>query len=456
MTGVVADPVAELTVLLGEAVVDDPDRMIAYRRDQSLLTPVGEPLALVRARTVADVATTLKTAHRYGIPVVTRGAGTGLAGGANALDGCIVLSTEKLTRILEIDERSRTATVEAGVINGDLAAAVAGHGLWYVPDPGSRAISTIGGNLATNAGGACCAKYGVTSDHVARITAVLADGRIIHTGSATRKNVAGLNLTQLLVGSEGTLAVIVEATMRLRAKPSETATVVAGFVDPVHAVDAVMAIQTVADPCLVELMDRTTIAAVNDMTHMGLDESAGALLLIQCDGDGAVTEADRCATACRNAAATEIYETTDPAESDGLMQARRVALTALERRGSTLLDDLAVPVPRLSKMLRAITAIADRHQLLIGTFGHAADGNLHPTIVFDAADADMTARAHRAFDDMVAQCLALGGSITGEHGIGVLKRPYLESMIGPTEQELMAGVKTVFDPTGILNPGRAI
>jgi D-lactate dehydrogenase (cytochrome)/glycolate oxidase len=192
------------------------------------------------------------------------------------------------------------------------------------------------------------------------------------------------------------------------------------------------------------------------MTHMGLDESAGALLLIQCDGDGAVTEADRCATACRNAAATEIYETTDPAESDGLMQARRVALTALERRGSTLLDDLAVPVPRLSEMLRAITAIADRHQLLIGTFGHAADGNLHPTIVFDAADADMTARALRAFDDMVAQCLALGGSITGEHGIGVLKRPYLESMIGPTEQELMAGVKTVFDPTGILNPGRAI
>ncbi|WAM19405.1 FAD-binding oxidoreductase [Rhodococcus sp. JS3073] len=456
MTGVVADPVAELTVLLGEAVVDDPDRLIAYRRDQSLLTPVGEPLALVRARTVADVATTLKTAHRYGIPVVTRGAGTGLAGGANALDGCIVLSTEKLNRILEIDERSRTATVEAGVINGDLAAAVAGHGLWYVPDPGSRAISTIGGNLATNAGGACCAKYGVTSDHVARITAVLADGRIIHTGSATRKNVAGLNLTQLLVGSEGTLAVIVEATMRLRTKPSKTATVVAAFADPVHAVNAVMAIQTVADPCLVELMDRTTITAVNDMTHMGLDESAGALLLVQCDGDGAVTEADRCATACRNAAATEIYETTDPAESDGLIQARRVALTALERRGSTLLDDLAVPVPRLPEMLNAITAIADRHQLLIGTFGHAADGNLHPTIVFDAADADMTARAHRAFDDLVAQCLALGGSITGEHGIGVLKRPYLEAMIGPTERELMAGVKAVFDPAGILNPGRAV
>ncbi|MFD9668315.1 FAD-binding oxidoreductase [Rhodococcus sp. NPDC059968] len=456
MTGVVADPVAELTVLLGDAVVDDPDRMIAYRRDQSLLTPFGDPLTLVRARTVADVATTLKTAHQYGISVVTRGAGTGLAGGANALDGCIVLSTEKLNRILEIDERSRTATVEAGVINGDLAAAVAGHGLWYVPDPGSRAISTIGGNLATNAGGACCAKYGVTSDHVARITAVLADGRIIHTGSATRKNVAGLNLTQLLVGSEGTLAVIVEATMRLRTKPSETATVVAAFADPVHAVDAVMAIQTVADPCLVELMDQTTITAVNDMTHMGLDESAGALLLIQCDGDGAVTEADRCAKACRNAAATEIYETTDPAESDGLIQARRVALTALERRGSTLLDDLAVPVPRLPEMLTAITAIADRHQLLIGTFGHAADGNLHPTIVFDAADADMTARAHRAFDDMVAQCLALGGSITGEHGIGVLKRPYLESMIGPTERELMAGVKAAFDPTGILNPGRAV
>ncbi|MFC9769045.1 FAD-binding oxidoreductase [Rhodococcus jostii] len=456
MTVVTTGPVAGLLAALGDAVVTDSDTMIAYTRDQSLLSPSGHPIAVVRARTTDHVVTTLKTAHRYGIPVVTRGAGTGLAGGANAIDGCIVLSTEKLDRILTIDEQSRTATVEPGVINGDLAAAAAERGLWYVPDPGSRAVSTIGGNLATNAGGACCAKYGVTGDHVARIKAVLTDGRIIHTGAATRKNVAGLNLTQLLVGSEGTLAVIVEATMRLRRPPARTATVVAAFAEPVQAVDAVMAIQAVADPSLVELMDRTTISAVNDMTHMGLDQTAGALLLIQCDGDAAPAEAQRSADACRAAAATELYVSTDPAEGDALMQARSVALTALERRGSTLLDDLAVPVPRLPHMLDAITRIADHHHLLIGTFGHAADGNLHPTIVFDAADPDATERAHQAFDEMVARCLALGGSITGEHGVGDLKRRYLEPMIGSVERSLMAEVKAAFDPTGILNPGRAI
>lgn len=456
MTVVTTGPVADLVACLGDAVVTDGDTMIAYTRDQALLSPSGQPIAVVRARTVDDVVTTLQTAYRYTIPVVTRGAGTGLAGGANAIDGCIVLSTEKLDRILSIDEQSRTATVEPGVINGDLATAAAERGLWYVPDPGSRAISTIGGNLATNAGGACCAKYGVTGDHVARIKAVLADGRIIHTGAATRKNVAGLNLTQLLVGSEGTLAVIVEATMRLRRAPARMATVVAAFAEPVQAVDAVLAIQAVADPSLVELMDRTTISAVNDMTRMGLDETAGALLLIQCDGDAAEQEARRCADACRAAAAIELYLSSDPAEGDALMQARRVALTALERRGSTLLDDLAVPVPRLPHMLDAISRIADRHHLLIGTFGHAADGNLHPTIVFDAADPDATERARQAFDEMVTRCLALGGSITGEHGVGDLKRNYLETMVGTHEQVLMGQIKAVFDPPGILNPGRAI
>lgn len=441
---------------LGDALVTDPDRMLAYRRDQSLLTEAGMPLALVRARDTDDVVDTLKWAHRHGVPVVTRGAGTGLAGAANALDGCIVLSVEKLNEILHIDAAARTATVQPGVINGDLAAAVAEHGLWYVPDPGSRAISTIGGNLATNAGGTCCAKYGVTADHVARIKAVLADGRIIHTGAVTRKNVAGLNLTQLLVGSEGTLAVIVEATMRLRAAPTAASTVVAAFPSTAQAIEAVLAIRDRAEPCLLELMDRTTIAAVNEMTHMGLDESAGALLLIQCDGRDAAAEARTCAAACTEVGATEVYDTDDPVEGEEFMQARRVALTALERQGSTLLDDLAVPIPRLPEMLSAIEHIAQKHSLVIGTFGHAADGNLHPTIVFDAADDDHTRRAQLAFDEMVAECLALGGSISGEHGIGVLKQPYLEQMVGSVERELMSKVKAAFDPTSILNPGRGI
>ncbi|MEV6338877.1 FAD-linked oxidase C-terminal domain-containing protein [Nocardia vinacea] len=456
MTVAITGPIKELTALLGDVAMTDSDSMLAYTRDQSLLSPAGRPIAVVRARMINDVVTTLRTASKYRVPVVTRGAGTGLAGGANALDGCIVLSTERLNRILEIDEFSRTATVECGVVNGDLASAAAERGLWYVPDPGSRAFSTIGGNLATNAGGACCAKYGVTGDHVARIKAVLADGRIIHTGASTRKNVAGLNLTQLLVGSEGTLAVIVEATMRLRTPPTHTATVVAAFSESVQAGNAVMDIQNVADPSLCEIMDRTTIAAVNDMTRMGLDKKSAALLLIQCDGDAAAAEAERCGHACEAAAATEVYTTTDSVESDGLMQARRLALPALERRGSTLLDDLAVPVPRLPEMLDAITRIAGRHQLVVGTFGHASDGNLHPTIVFDRNDAVATERAIRAFDEMVDQCLALGGSITGEHGVGGLKRRYIESMVGSVEISLMSKVKAVFDPFGILNPGRAI
>ncbi|WP_067892412.1 FAD-binding oxidoreductase [Nocardia vaccinii] len=447
-------PVAELTASLGDVVVTDRDAMLGYTRDQSLLSPAGHPMAVVRARSVDHVVTTLRIAHRYRVPVVTRGAGTGLAGGANAIDGCIVLSTERMNRIIEIDERARTASVECGVVNGDLASAAAERGLWYVPDPGSRAISTIGGNLATNAGGPCCAKYGVTGDHAVRIKAVLADGRIIHTGSETRKNVAGYNLTQLLVGSEGTLAVIVEATMRLRTRASHTATVVAAFGASVEAVDAVLAARAVADPSLCEFMDRTTISAINAMTRMGLDETAEALLLIQCDGEAAAAEAQRCAHACRAAAATEVYLSADAAESAALMQARSMALPALERRGSTLLDDLAVPVPRLHEMLGAIREIAERHQLVIGTFGHAADGNLHPTIVFDAADPVAVERASRAFEEMVGECLALGGSITGEHGVGNLKRPYLESMVGSVQTELMSQLKAVFDPTGILNPGR--
>ncbi|WP_370182041.1 FAD-binding oxidoreductase [Rhodococcus wratislaviensis] len=452
----VLTPVSELTAALGDAVVTEPDLMLAYRRDQSLLTAAGMPLALVRARDTDDVVAALKIAHRHGVPVVTRGAGTGLAGAANALDGCIVLSMEKMNAVLDIDPAARTATVQPGVINGDLAAAAAEHGLWYVPDPGSRAISSIGGNLATNAGGTCCAKYGVTGDHVARIKAVLADGRIIHTGAATRKNVAGLNLTQLLVGSEGTLAVIVEATMRLRAAPTAAATVVASFPETAQAIEAVLAIRQVAEPCLAELMDRTTIAAVNDMTHMGLDESAGALLLIQCDGRDSTAEARICAQACADAGATEVYDTDDPVEGEAFMQARRVALTALERRGSTLLDDLSVPVHRLPEMLQAIEGIATRYDLTIGTFGHAADGNLHPTIVFDASDSEQSARALQSFDEMVVECLALGGSISGEHGIGVLKEPHMEAMVGATERELMARVKEAFDPTGILNPGRGL
>ncbi|WP_100459728.1 FAD-binding oxidoreductase [Mycobacteroides abscessus] len=453
----VQDVVEMLRQALGEAVTHDENSMLGYRRDQSFLTDAGRPIALVRARTVDDVVLTLKIANSHGTPVVTRGAGTGLAGAANAVEGCILLSTERMNTILKIDTQARTATVQPGVLNADLAAAAKAVGLWYVPDPGSRAISSIGGNLATNAGGPCCTKYGVTADHVARIKAVLSDGRVVHTGADTRKNVAGLNLTQLLVGSEGTLAVIVEATMRLRVASTAASTVVANFAKTSEAIAAVLSITESAEPCLVELMDSTTVSAVNDMTRMGLEHSEGsALLLVQCDGRDAAAEAATSAAACARSGATEVYRTDDPAEGEDFMQARRVALTALERRGRTLLDDVAVPVPRLPEMLAAIESTSRRHGVLIGTFGHAADGNLHPTIVFDAANSGEVARAKQAFDDIVSACLSLGGSISGEHGIGVLKHSYLETMVGSTERELMLGIKRAFDPAGILNPGRGI
>ncbi|GAA1949696.1 FAD-binding oxidoreductase [Catenulispora subtropica] len=440
------DPAAFLAELASAVpVVLDPHVLMAYQRDQAALAEAGTPLALVRARSVDDVAATLRTASAHGVPVVTRGAGTGLAGGANAIDGCVVLSTAAMDGIISIDKVARTATVQCGVLNGTLSAAAADQGLWYAPDPASKAVSTIGGNIATNAGGGCCLRYGVTGDHVLALTAVLASGEVLRTGTATRKNVAGLDLTRLLVGSEGTLAVIVEAVLRLRVPPPPQATLVAFFDSLRKAGDAVVAIEQAGTPSLLELMDRTTIAAVEEHTRMGLDLTAGALLIVQDES------LDAYADACRGAGF--VAQTDDPEEGEQFLAARRLALPALERKGLTLLDDVAVPPPLIADMMDRVQAIADRYGLVIGTFGHAGDGNLHPTIVFDREAAD-TARA--AFDEILAAALSLGGTITGEHGIGSLKTPHLADMLGPTERALMARIKAAFDPGNILNPGRAL
>jgi D-lactate dehydrogenase (cytochrome)/glycolate oxidase len=437
-------------------VVVDPDLLESYRRDRATLAPAGRPEVAVRALSLEDVVATLQVAGEHGVPVVTRGAGSGLSGGANALDGCIVLSTAEMTTILDIDPLQRTATVQCGVLTGDLGTAVAQLGLHYPPDPASRAFSTIGGNIATNAGGGCCLKYGVTGDHIAALTAVLADGTVIRTGALPRKNVAGYDLTRLLVGSEGTLAVIVEATLRLRPALAPPATLVAFFDTPSTAGDAVVALEQQAEPSLLELMDRTTIGAVEELTKMGLDTTAGALLLVQSDTHDSAEEILRFAAACESAGATYVAHTSDPLEGEQLLNARRMALPALERRGTTLLDDVAVPKPAIPAMLDAIASIADRYGIVVGTFGHAGDGNLHPTIVFDAADPGSRAVAAAAFDDILAAALELGGTITGEHGVGVLKQPYLAGMLGTPERALMARVKSAFDPAGLLNPGRAI
>lgn len=441
--------IEELRTAISAPVVTSADSLAAYRRDQSRFTDAGRPALAVRATSVEDVAAALRWADEHRVPVVARGAGSGLAGGANAIDGCLVVDLTGLTR-LEIDPVARTAIVGAGVVNQDLDDAAGAHGLFYAPDPGSRSLSTVGGNLATNAGGMCCAKYGVTADHALALTAVLPGGQVLRTGTATRKNVAGLDLTRLLVGSEGTLAVIVEATVRLLPAPDRLATAALVFPTAEQAVDAVLDLLRRITPSAVELMDATTLAAVNRMTRMGLSESP--TLLVQCDGDDAAREILVAVRTAERHGALEVAHTDDIDEGRALMEARRVALTALERTGSVLLDDVCVPVHQLPELMARIAAAARRWQVSVGTFGHAADGNLHPTILFDPARQADSARG--CFDDILSAALALGGTVSGEHGVGSLKLPHLVEQLGGVERDLLRRIRDAFDPHGIMNPGR--
>jgi len=454
MTGssIPEEAVAELCSVLGDRVLLDPDVMLAHTRDQCHLTPAGTPLAVVRATSTSDVVATMQWATASGAAVVVRGAGTGLAGGANAIDGGVVLDLARMDAILDIDPVARTARVQAGVVNGVLDAAARKVGLRYVPDPGSKDISTIGGNIATNAGGLCCVKHGVTADHVDSLVAVLADGRVIRPGRSTRKDVAGLDLVRLLTGSEGTLAVLVEATVRLLPLAPVTATAALTFSSLADAVATVRSLEMT--PSVAELMDATTVQCVNDATGMGLDQDSAALVLVQCDGPSATSDIAHVLEAARACGALEVHATDDAAEGAAFMAARRAALPALERKGSVLLDDVSVPLHQLPTLVERIIALSARLGVCIGTFGHLADGNLHPTIVFDAHDPDACVRAEQAFAEILDLTLALDGSITGEHGVGTLKLAHLDRQIGFTELTLMREIKRVFDPANLLNPGK--
>ncbi len=445
-----------MRVLPDGATQTDPDVVSSFARDQAPLAPAGIAAALVRAKSEADVITTLRFANPRKIPVVTRGAGTGLAGGANAVDGCIVLSVLAMDRIIRVDDATRTAVVEPGVLNAVLAREAATRGLYYAPDPASREISTIGGNIATNAGGSCCLKYGVTGDHVAALRVVLADGTVVRTGSVTAKNVAGLDLTRLLVGSEGTLGVVTEATVRLRRAPRPASTLVAFFSSVNDAANAIVEMEKDLDLSLIEVMDRTTLVAVEKMTQMGLDTEAAAFVLVQSDAPTAAAMIERATDICRLHAARDVMASSDPEEGKQLLTARRLALPALEKLGATLLDDVAVPKPALPTMFARIDDIARKHQLIIGTFGHAGDGNLHPTIVWAHGDPQAETAAREAFNDIVLAAMELGGTIAGEHGVGSLKQSYMKQMVGEAERALMLRIKFAFDPNNILNPNKAI
>lgn len=448
--------VDEVTAEVGAAnVVTDPDVIAAHAHDRTALIGAGTAQALVRARTTEHVQATLRLATQHRVPVVTRGAGTGLSGASNATDGCIILSTAAMDQILDIDVAARTVRTQPGILNAQLAAEVAKHGLWYPPDPASREICSIGGNIATNAGGSCCLKYGVTTEYVAALTVVLADGTLMRTGAPTRKNVAGLDLTRLLVGSEGTLAVTVEATLRLRPAPRAATTLVGFFPTAADAGQAVVAMGAVADLSLVELMDRTTVLAVEKMTRMGLDTDAGTMLLCQSDS-GQSSDIERAAEAALAAGASDVLTTDDPEEGEGLLAARRAAVPAMEKLdGAALLDDVGVPVPRVPQLITDIEAIAQRLGVTVGTFGHAGDGNLHPMIVYTPGNAASEELAMVAFGQIVEAAIALGGTVSGEHGIGTVKLSHLDGMIDPAARMMMHRIKAAFDPLGILNPGKS-
>ena len=442
---------ALLDALPADAVVVDVDVVDAYRFDRAKTVVPGQPIALVRASSTAEVSATLQVASRLGVGVVTRGAGTGLSGGSAAVDGCITLSTERMRRI-EIDPGSMLAVAQPGALNVEVKQAARAEGLWYPPDPSSFEICSIGGNLATNAGGLCCVKYGVTTDYVLGIEVVLADGTIARLGGRTIKDVAGLDLKRLFVGSEGTLGVITEATLRLRPIPAPASTVVATFADPVDAGRAVTAVMASQRPSALELMDRAAVAAVESVKPMGLDTSMGALLLGQSDaGDDTSARVAELAERC---GATYVAVTDDPDEGELLMAARRMAIPCVERLGSVLIEDVGVPIPQIPALLAEVAAIAERHDTAIPVIGHAGDGNFHPLVTFDPSDPDAVARADMAFGAVMDAALALGGTITGEHGVGSLKVRHLATQLGPDVLDLSRRVKAALDPQGILNPGK--
>ena len=447
--------VAQLMSELGDSVSIDDHSLSAVCRDRSGWDSATSPLALVTARSVSEVQFVMRLASKFRIPVVPRGAGTGLAGGAVATKGAIVLSTSALCRIIEIAPTDQLAVVESGVINQSLSDAAASHGLTFSPDPASKAISTIGGNIATNAGGLLCAKYGVTRDAVLGLAVVLADGRLLRTGRRSVKGVTGYDLTALFTGSEGTLGVIVEATVALRPLPSGGVVTIGAFFDTVSAAAAASALVTAARlrPAVMELMDGGALLAVDSYNGTDLASRGSAYLLVQTDGGLAESEAEQINHLLRGAGGT-VEISANLADGEALLATRRSFHPALLALGEVLIEDVCVPRSQLAAMFDAITQIGARHGLSIPTVAHAGDGNLHPNFMLPAGSRGVPQQVWDAADELFTAALALGGTLTGEHGVGVLKKRWLKAEIGTDSYELQRGIKAVFDPLGIMNPGK--
>jgi len=439
-------------------VVTDPDQIGAYSLDEHSYVTPGQPCAVVVAHETSDVVAALRWATENRVPVIPRGAGTGIVGGTAAVDGCLILSLARMTAIRELAPEDELAVVEPGVINAELDREARKHGLMYAPDPSSFETCTIGGNIATNAGGLRCVKYGVTRESVLGLEAVLADGTVLRTGRRTLKGVVGYDLTSLLVGSEGTLAVVTEATLRLRPAPRQPpVTVAAEFGTIRRAAEAVWAIVRAAvGPSLLELMDRATLEALDDWRNIGLEPTTGAMLLAQADGPDAPQAAAAMAQCCEQAGASVVAVSQDEAEAAQLLTVRRTAFNAIERIGACLIEDVCVPRSKLPEMFDAVGRIAARHGVSVPTVAHAGDGNLHPVFVFDRLLPEIPAEVWAAADEVFREALALGGTLTGEHGVGTLKRHWLGEELGAPTLAANLAIKQALDPLGILNPGKAI
>lgn len=442
---------ALLAILPVENVVTSPESLEAYRWDRAEDPRAALPIAVVRAETTEHVQLAVGVAARAGVPIVPRGAGTGLSAGASSAQPALVISLERM-RGIEIDAPSRVAVVQSGALNVEVKRAAAAHGLWYPPDPSSYEICSIGGNIATNAGGLCCVKYGVTSDYVLGLTVVLADGRAVTLGGPRLKDVSGLALTKLFVGSEGTLGIVTEAVLRLIPAQRAKTTLVAIFGELAAAMAAVVDITRTHRPAMMEFLDHAAIAAIEDDRRMGLDRDAAGMLIMQIDEGGAEAAA-AIEAICEGHGASECYSTGDPDEGEQFVEARRAALPAFEKLGSLLLEDIGVPLPKLGEFVLGVETIAAAHDVIVSVAAHAGDGNTHPLIVIDREDEEQQRRAHDAYGDVMALAMRLGGTISGEHGVGRLKAPWLEQSLGGDAYELNLRIKAALDPQGLLNPG---
>ncbi len=440
------------------------DRLFIGEEDRIVYSYDGTPLhavlpdAIVRPTTKEQISSILKLANKESFAVVPRGAGSGLSGGSIPVKNSIVIDLSRWNSILEIDTENLTAWVEPGVITSQLHQAVEAIGLFYPPDPGSMNICTIGGNVAENSGGLRGLKYGVTKNYVMGLEVVLPDGSIIQCGGKTVKDVAGYNLKDFFIGSEGTLGIFTKILLKLIPKPEASKTMVAYFntqEDAGRTVSSIIAQKII--PCTVEFLDRTTIQCVEEFSKIGLPTNIESLLLLEVDGHPAVVEeeAQKIVECCRNNHATDVKIAQTIDEAMNLKAARRSAFSALARKKpTTILEDITVPRSAIAAMLSTISAISKKYDILIGTFGHAGDGNLHPTCLTDERDHDEIARAEKAYEEIFVEAVKLGGTITGEHGTGLAKKKYLHLVSGYAAIDTMRSIKKALDPNNILNPGK--